>query len=200
MTSADQNSHVELLTRACASTRSILERVTREQLTAPTPCREWLVRDLINHIVGATQFFADLAEQGSSPEDEEWPNYADGDFTAAFGQQARRALAGFSAPGAMDRIMALPIGPAPGSRCIQVATGEIFVHGWDLAQATGQAMPPDEGVADALLSSEWMALCAEVRNGDPPVFAPEIDVPSEAPAAARLAGFLGRDPNWPGRQ
>ena len=94
MTSADQNSRVELLTRACASTRSILEHVTREQLADPTPCREWLVRHLINHVVGATQFFADLAEQGFSPEDEAWPDYADGDFTTAFGQQVRRAVAG----------------------------------------------------------------------------------------------------------
>jgi uncharacterized protein (TIGR03086 family) len=100
----------------------------------------------------------------------------------------------------MERIMALPTGPAPGSRCIQVATGEIFVHGWDLAKAAGQPMPPGAGVADALLSSDWMQLCAEVRNGDPPVFAAEIDVAHEAPTIDRLAAFLGREPSWSGRR
>lgn len=88
-------------------------------------------------------------------------------------------------------------GRAPGSRCIQVATAEIFVHGWDLARATGQLMPPDAGVADALLSSWWASLCAEVRQNDPPPVAPEIDVPRDAPALDRLTVFLGRNPGWP---
>ena len=189
-------SQVELLARACASTGGMLTNVTRDQLTHPTPCDDWRVHDLIDHIVGATDFFADLAERGSSAEGREWPSYSDGEFIAAFGRQASRVVAAFSAPGVMERIMLLPTGPAPGSRCIEVATGEIFVHGWDLAKAAGQAMPSDEGVAEALLSSAWLSLCAEVRNGDPSVFAPEIHVSPGAPAADRLAGFLGRDPNW----
>jgi uncharacterized protein (TIGR03086 family) len=191
------SSQVELLARACAWTGGVLTNVTSEQLTHPTPCGDWRVHDLINHIVGAADFFADIAERGSSPEGREWPSYSDGDFAAAFGRQASRVVAAFAAPGAIERTMLLPTGPAPGTRCIQVATGEIFVHGWDLAKATGQAMPPDEGVAEALLSSEWLPLCAEVRNGDPSVFAPQIHVSLEAPASGRLAGFLGRDPNWP---
>lgn len=200
MISVDQASPAGLLRRACASTQAVLENVTREQLALSTPCSDWHVRDLVDHIVGATDFFADLAEQGSSPEGREWPDYAEGDFAASFGQQARRAVVAFSAPGAMERIMVLPTGPGPGSRCIQVATGEIFVHGWDLAKATGQAVPADEGVADALLSSDWLSMCADARNADPSVFAPEIHVPGEAPAVDRLAGWLGRDPNWPGGQ
>ncbi len=200
MVSIGQISQIELLTRACASTRSIVENVPREQLALSTPCHDWHVHDLIDHIVGATDFFADIAELGSSPEDREWPSYADGDFIRSFGEQARRVVTAFSAPGAMEQTMVLPTGPAPGSRCIQVATGEIFVHGWDLAKSTGQDMPPDRGVADALLSSEWSSMCADVRNADPSVFAPEIPAPREGPAIDRLVGFLGRDPSWSGGQ
>jgi uncharacterized protein (TIGR03086 family) len=196
MMSDDQTSQVQLLTGASTSTRNILENVTSEQLTHPTPCNDWQVRDLIDHIVGATRFFADIAEQGSSPEGQDWPGYADGDFVSSFAEWAGRAVAGFSAAGAMQQNMLLPTGPTPGSRCMQVATAEIFVHGWDLARATGQSMPPDAGVADALLSSWWASLCAEVRQNDPPPFAPEIDVPRDAPALDRLTGFLGRDPGW----
>jgi uncharacterized protein (TIGR03086 family) len=197
----EQTARVEVLMRACASTGSILGNVTREQLALPTPCSDWPVHDLINHIVGATRFFADLAEWGSSPEGQEWPSFADGDFASSFGEQANRAIAAFSAPGAMERIMVLPTEPTPGARCIQVATGEIFVHGWDLARATGQAMPADGGVAGALLSSAWlMSLCDEVRNDGTSPFAAELAIPAEAPAADRLVGFLGRDPSWPGGQ
>ena len=197
MVAADQTSQPGLLERACASTQTVLENVAREQLALPTPCGDWHVHDLIDHIVGAMDFFADVAELGSSPEGREWPDYSDGDFVGSFGREARRAVAAFSAPAAMERIMVLPTGPAPGSRCIQVATGEIYVHGWDLAKATSQATPADEGVADALLSSDWPSMCAEVRSADPSVFAPEVHVLGGAPAIDRLAGLLGRDPGWP---
>jgi uncharacterized protein (TIGR03086 family) len=199
VTFGDEASPAEILTRACESTRSILGNVTREELALPTPCADWPVRDLVNHIVGATRFFADIAGAEPAAEGKEWPSYADTDFVTAFGQHAHRAIAAFSAPAAMEQIMALPTGPAPGSRCIQVATGEIFVHGWDLARATGQPMPPGTEVADELLSSDWIQLCDEVRNGDPPVFAAEIDVRHDAPAIDRLAAYLGREPSWSGR-
>lgn len=196
LASTDGASRVEWLSRACASTAVNLSELTRDQLASPTPCDGWQVRDLINHIVSATRFFADLAEHGSSAAGQEWPTYSDGDFAAAFGEQADRLVAAFSVPGAMDRVMALPTGPAPGSRCIQVATGEIFIHGWDLARAIGQAAPCDEGVAEALLASDWIGMCADVRDSDPSVFSPEVSVPRTATAVDRLAGFLGRDPAW----
>ena len=187
---------VEVLTRACTSTGSILDNMTSEQLALPTPCSNWPVHELINHIVGATRFFGDLAEWGSSPAGQDWPSYADGDFATSFGEQARRTIAAFSAPGAMERIMVTPAGSMPGWQCIQVAMEEIFVHGWDLAKASGQAMP-DGGVADALLASEWMmSLCDEVRNDGTAPYATVIDVAAEASATDRLAGFLGRDPSW----
>ncbi len=198
MISGDQASPVGILARACASTRSILRNVTRGQLALPTPCGEWQVHDLIGHIVGATRFFAEVAELGASPAGQEWPDYSAGDFAASFEEYSRRAVAAFSAPDAMDKPMLLPSGPTTGARTIEVATGEIFVHGWDLAKATGQADRADEDVAAALLASPWVSLCEEVRGSDQPPFAPEIRVPPEAPAADRLAAFLGRDPDWPG--
>jgi uncharacterized protein (TIGR03086 family) len=189
----------DLLTRACASTRSVLAGVSEEQMAQPTPCTDWAVRDLVTHIVGAMQFFADLAELGASPEDEEWPDYTRGDFVGTFDRQVARATAGFAAPGAMDKIMALPTGPTPGSITIQVATGEMFMHGWDLAAAvggTGGRDALDDGVADALLLSDWMVLCVQVRGADPAVFAPEIEPADDASATERLVAFLGRDPAW----
>jgi len=115
MTFGDQDSPVEILISACESTRSILENVTRDQLALHTPCEDWPVHDLIDHIVSATRFFADIAGAEPAAEGEEWPSYADADFVTAFGQHSRRVIAAFSAPAAMERIMALPTGPAPGS-------------------------------------------------------------------------------------
>jgi hypothetical protein len=60
-----------------------------------------------------------------------------------------------------------------------------------LAKSTARKCLPIRGVADALLSSEWPSMCADVRNGDPSDFAPEIHVPREGHAIDRLVGFLG---------
>jgi uncharacterized protein (TIGR03086 family) len=195
-----------LLARACASTRNVLAAVREEQLAAPTPCADWTVHDLIVHLVDGTNFWADLAESGEMPDYRSWPDYSGTDFAADFEGHAARAVAGFAAPGMMDKPMVLPTGPAPGSLAVQVATGEIFVHGWDLATALRgtdvdepgrrAAAAMDDGVAVALLLSDWLVLCVQVRGADPAVFAPEIGTPDDAPAADRLAAFLGRDLAW----
>jgi uncharacterized protein (TIGR03086 family) len=196
----EQTSQTDPLRRACELTRSILAAVSADQLELATPCQDWRVSDLIDHIVGAAGFFADVAELGASPGDREWPRYRNGDFVASFDAHARRILAAFEAPGALDRTVLLPTGPTPGARCMEVIAGEMFVHGWDLARATGQAVPQPAGqdVAGWLLASHWPALCAEVRAADGSVFAPARRVPADAPAVDRLAAFLGRDPGWPG--
>jgi uncharacterized protein (TIGR03086 family) len=186
----------EILRRACESTGTIVDNVHRDQLDEATPCGKWNVADLINHIIGATEFFADLGEHGSSPEDAEWPTYTDGDYVTLFASQTRRLLDAFAAPGVMDRIMELPTGPSPGSLVIQVATGEIFVHGWDLGKAAGQPLPSDRRVAQALWASDWPGLSAAVRNEHPSVFAPEVPVAAERPVIDRLVAFLGRNPDW----
>ena len=192
-----------LLARACASTRNVLAAVSEDQLAAPTPCADWTVHDLIVHIVDGMNFWADLAESGEMPDYRSWPEYSGSDFAGDFEGHATRAVAGFSAPGMMDKPMVLPTGPAPGSLAVQVATGEIFVHGWDLAtavrgKAAGDRPAPvmDDGVAATLLLSDWLVLCVQVRGADPAVFAPEIEPPDDAPAADRLAAFLGRDLAW----
>lgn len=199
MVSDEKVSPIAVLESACASTGAVLGRVRPDRLDGATPCSEWRVRDLIDHLVGAVTFFGDLAESGSSPEDEEWPVYSNGDFSALFNEQARRTVAAFAAPGAMTRIMALPTGPTPGAGVIEVATGEIFVHGWDLARAVGKPLPPGEDeVAAALLASGWPALCDQVRSGEALVIAPPVAVAATASPVDRLVAHLGRDPNWPG--
>jgi len=194
-----------LLARACASTRNVLAAVREGQLAAPTPCADWTVHDLIVHIVDGTNFWGDLAESGEMPDYRSWPDYSGTDFVGDFEGHAARAVAGFAAPGMMDKPLVLPTGPAPGSLAVQVATGEIFVHGWDLATALrgtavdepGRPAPPmDDEVAAALLLSDWLVLCVQVRGNEPAVFAPEIEPSDDTPAADRLAAFLGRDPAW----
>jgi uncharacterized protein (TIGR03086 family) len=182
---------VETLQRAFASTEGVLANVSADQLDLPTPCVSWRVRDVVNHIVGGSTYFAVTAETGAAPPFSEG-DYTTGDYKAEFRAGADRAVAAFSAPDAMDKIMKLPFGDFPGSVFVLVAANDIFTHGWDLAKATGQSTDLDPVIAAPLLEAAQL-IPDEFRGpeGQAP-FGPKVDVPASGTAADKLAGFMGR--------
>jgi uncharacterized protein (TIGR03086 family) len=184
-----------LLSRVCVLADTALSEVDDEQLTLPTPCSEWVVQGLMEHIVSATDFFADVAELGAVPDDRDWPEYRADELAPAFRGHARRLVAAFERNGAMSRSMLLPSGPTTGSICIQVAAGELFVHGWDLRRSTGQP-DVDPDIADVLLASDWMSLCDQVRASSAPPIGPTVTTSDGAPSIQRLVAYLGRDPHF----
>jgi uncharacterized protein (TIGR03086 family) len=78
-------------------------------------------------------------------------------------------------------------------------TQELTVHAWDLATALGRADLLDESLAMITEQAARQFVPAELRGGPVP-FGPVVDVPPDAGPYARLAGWLGRDPNWAGHQ
>ena len=61
---------VELLQRVVDETTRIVDNVNEDQLGNATPCTEWTVRDIVNHITGGATMFAISAEQGKFPDDQ----------------------------------------------------------------------------------------------------------------------------------
>lgn len=185
----------EALRRAFASTATVLSGVSPDQMADPTPCASWTVRDLVNHIVGGPTFFAVTAETGAAPTGGEAPDFAAGDFRTAFDEGSKRAVAAFSAEGAMDQPMQLPFGELPGSVFVFVAAIDTFTHGWDLAKATGQATDLDPTLATQLLDVARATLSDDVRGPDGQApFGPKVDVVNPSCPADELAGFMGRRP------
>jgi uncharacterized protein (TIGR03086 family) len=186
----------DTLEQAFASTARILANVGPDQLDGPTPCRSWKVRDLVNHIAGGATFFAVIAETGEAPgRGGAGPDFTQGDFCAAFGEGAKRAVSAFRAEGVMDKVMTLPFGQLPGAVFVNIAATDTFVHGWDLAKATGQSTDLEPALATELLAGARVALPDTMRGPDgQAAFGPKVDVPESAPPADQLAGFLGRNP------
>jgi uncharacterized protein (TIGR03086 family) len=186
----------DVLERACQSTAAILAMVQAADLDRPTPCASWNVRDVVNHIVGGTGFFAELAENGAVTErGDDDAEFTATDFAATFRQEAERLVAAFRAPGAMTKPMKLPFGELPGSVCVWIAAGDIFTHGWDLAKATGQPTDLEPDVATRLLAQIEPILPDQMRGPDgQAAFGPRVEIASSAPAADRLAAFEGRQP------
>ena len=178
------------LEAAIASTRSVLGGVSKDQLDAATPCASWKVRELLNHIVGGQQFFAAMVSgEAFSPGAHDW--WA-GDFGADFDTNAKECVAAFSAPGAMEKMLHLPFGDMPGAGFVGLAATDTFVHGWDLAKATGQDTNLDPDLAAGLLVGAKAFIQDWIRGDEPMPFGPEQQAGSGTSAADELAAFLGR--------
>jgi uncharacterized protein (TIGR03086 family) len=183
--------------RAVTSTAEIVKATPAAKLDAPTPCTEWDVRALLNHVIGtlwlAEALFGDQAPRypmapGSLPP----ADLADGDPAAAYAKAAAAALAAASAGDALTRLHLTPLGEMPGPGLAGFTTLDILVHGWDLARATGQPADLDGRLAAHVLGFAEQALATpEGRAGR---IGPAVPVAADAPVTQRLVAFLGRRP------
>ncbi len=183
--------------RAVRSSRPVLVAVLPEQLDDPTPCASWKVRDLINHMVQAPDFAATVASTHDfSNHRGDDVDHASGDYLAAYNAATNRALDAFRAEGAFEGSVKMPFGELPAAAFATIATGDAFVHGWDLATATGQAAGTlDPALAEELLVEVVPLLPDDLRGADGAApFGPRVEVADDALAADKLAGFLGRQP------
>lgn len=184
----------ELLARCFASTRGVLANVTPEQLEgAETPCASWSVKELVDHIVNGTTWFATIAETGAPPGEDVFPAFTPDTLVDVFDAGSARAVKAFAADGAMERIMHLPFGDLPGAAFVFIACGDTFTHGWDLAKATGQSTDLDPLTAVELLEIARPMLPDAFRGEDGQApFGPEQEVPAGATEADKVAAFMGR--------
>ena len=179
----------EVLEQTIATTRGVLAGVSRDQLDDQTPCAQWKVSDLINHIVGGQYFFAGgvLGEPPAGATD-----FAAGDFVADFDAGARRCVEAFNGDGVMEKMLTLPFGQMPGTAFVGLAATDTFTHGWDLAKATGQNTDLAPELATALLAGARQSIQPAFRSADGAVFGLEQSAPAGASKADELAAFLGR--------
>jgi uncharacterized protein (TIGR03086 family) len=180
---------------ACASTERIIDGVRPAHLSNPTPCPDWDVRALLNHVTGTLHLGASLLSD-SMPTVKMAPGeLPDADLVGDDPAKAYRlgveALLAAAAGDALERPHATPIGEMPGAVLGGFTTLDILVHGWDLATATGQdqALPAD--LAETVLGFAHQTITDDSRQ---PRIGPAIEVDPAASATARLVGYLGRQP------
>lgn len=153
------------------------------QLDAPTPCEDWDVRALMNHMLQTQQYFVAAARgQDVSPPGGTPPSILSADPVADFRNGRAESLYVFSEDGVIEKT-----GPALG-----IAFADQLLHGWDLAKATDQDTTMPYGLPEAAYEIVHGAFTAEQRKG---VFAPEIPVPDDATAQVKLLAYSGRDPS-----
>ncbi|MDQ1395891.1 MAG: hypothetical protein QOG64_1150 [Acidimicrobiaceae bacterium] len=193
ITEGDDMDSVALMKRVVAETEAIVDRIDPDQMGAATPCQQWTVRDVVNHITGGATMFAECVEHGSVGDDRlaalTSGDNLGADYKAAFHTAADRAVASFDQPGALDKMVKLPFGEMPGGIALNIAVFDVTTHACDLAQATGQRIEDEELLETALAVGRQM-IGPELRQ--PGLFDAEQEPPEGASAAQRLLAFAGR--------
>jgi uncharacterized protein (TIGR03086 family) len=160
-----------------------------DQFADPTPCSDWDVHKILDHLIETMDIYGDLA-RGTMPQEGEERRYDDP--VAAFDVIAGRARSAFAAPGYLEAISDTPIGPQPGRVVVQHVVNELVAHGWDLARGTGQDTDLVPRIADNVLAS-WQAFLGTWDRSGNPNFTAERDAPADATPADRVAAYLGRE-------
>lgn len=175
------------LARSLSAVGDLVGGIRDDQWPAPTPCTEWTVRDLVNHLVVANLVFvANLCDR-TPPE--RGADHLGDDPVAAYRDSGAALQAAFDQPGVTERTYRTPIGTLPGAELLQLRVTDLLVHGWDLAQATGQPADLPEDLAEQVLTFSLAALADVPREGR---FGPAQPVAADAPAIERLVACLGR--------
>ncbi len=137
--------------QALSSTRRFLVGVEANQWSNMTPCDEWDVRSVANHIVAGNLWAAELAT-GRTIDDV--GDRLDGNQLGdrpieAFDRSADAAAHAFEIPGVLEAPCAVSYGPVPGSVYLGHRFLDVLIHGWDIAIATGQESTLDPSLVEA---------------------------------------------------
>lgn len=175
----------------------LAEAVTDEQLSAPTPCPEMAVRNLLGHLLGLSVAFRDAGRKDLGATTDTGPEAVEPDIGPGWREELPKVLDELSevwrdpeAWTGMTRAGGIDL---PGAVAAAVAADELVIHAWDLARATGQEYAPDPA---ALQASHDFLLASVDDPGRDSIFGPVVPVPAGAPLLDRAVGLSGRDPGW----
>jgi uncharacterized protein (TIGR03086 family) len=182
---------VALLEQVYDHADGVLAEIGPDHHELPTPCTEWNVHELVDHMIGGVHFIAS-AVAGDEPPAGDPPDVATHREPAKeFRMAAERSLAVWRTGGALDGSVQLGPIELPAQVALGINQVDILTHCWDVCVALGVDRSIDPALAEAVLAVARMITSDELRGGR---FAPSVAIADDAPAHDRLAAFLGRRP------
>ena len=178
-----------------ASLQPVVHGVSDQEMGATTPCTEYDVRAVANHLLGTVEAFRRVG--ATEPLDPQDPWGLNGDhlgesWRQELSQKLRDLADAWSQPDAWEG--EAMDGAIPRQRLGDMGYVEVMLHGWDLARATGQEVEYDDAAAERAL--EIMEQIGEEGRSHG-AFGPEVTVSDEASTFEKVLGKAGRDPQWP---
>lgn len=190
LVAVEEEIQLDRLARSFAAVGELIDAIGPGQWSAPTPCLDWSVHRLVEHLVGKNLVFAAvLAEQPLPQRGDGMPS---DQLARAYRDSAAVLLDAFGQPGVLDHSYQGPLGAATGGERLKIRMYDLLAHGWDLAQALGRSaadLPEDAAEASLVFAR---ADGRAVRPGGG-CFGPPRPAADAAPPIVRLVAFLGRD-------
>lgn len=186
---------LETYRRSLSEFTDRVSQVAPEQWSEPTPCPDWDVRALVNHVVSEDRWTVPLfagetieAVGGRFKGDQ-----LGADPIGAARDAAAHADLAVSGAGNLDRTVHLSIGDTPAEEYLRQLIAEHLIHGWDLAVAVGAE--PRLDAAAVHECARWFAgRVTDYQQGS--LIRPGVGVAADADEQDRLIAAFGRDPNW----
>ena len=177
--------------RATAHFGDLVHKIDAVQWGSPTPCSDWDVRALVNHLVYEARWAPPLLAGRTI---EEVGEQFEGDLLGADPQTSyddalSAASTAITAPGALEREVHLSYGDTPAAEYLAQLTCDFVIHAWDLARGIG---------ADDTLDPDLVAWVDDVARPQAAMLAasglfdPPIDVPDDADPQTKLLALFGR--------
>lgn len=184
----------EHLPSIVAALQPVIQGVRPDGLDDPTPCEDWTVGRLVNHLLGTVEAMRRVGAGESLDPDDPWGTGGDhlserwqsdlaellSRFADAWQQPA--SWEGEAMDGAMPRALVGDMGFV-----------EVMLHGWDLARATGQDVTYDDAAGERAREIMEQIGANGRQHG---VFGPQVEVPDDVEAFDRALALAGRDPGW----
>ncbi len=172
-----------------AIVNGLMAGLTPEHRDMATPCSEWNVHELVEHMVHGGHAMAGALE-GAEPPDETPDFMVNGPVSAWAAMEAHLAAA--ATDERLHSLHQMPFGEVPGEAVLSIIVADHLTHAWDVAQATGQPFDCSDELATFSLHV-WKGLVpAEGRTDGR--FGPAIDPGADASPVDQLVGYTVRQP------
>lgn len=184
------------LADAAGALTDLVRSIEPAELDLPTPCAEYDVRALLNHLLYWGPWLEAAARKQPPPAVEGGERDADlmgGDWAGALVKQVEAIVDALGQPGALAGTTTMGGGELPASMIGDMVLAEWVLHGWDLARATSRTVRCDPEVASAART----AVAAMAPQGrEMGIFSAVVSVPGTATDLAHALALSGRDPAW----
>jgi len=186
----------ELHRRSVEGFAALLDACDGTSWAGPTPCPDWDVRALVNHIVYEDLWTVPLMEGATLDEvGDRFEGDLLGDDPVAAARSACETATMAAASGVVaGRTVHLSFGDTPAEEYAYQLAADHVIHGWDLAAAIGADRTIDPDLVAVL--TPWFAEREELFRAAGAIGERPSDPLSTDDPQARLLIAFGRDPDW----
>jgi uncharacterized protein (TIGR03086 family) len=184
----------DLYARSVNNFAALVTQVGDDQWQLSTPCTDWNVRQLVNHLVYEEMWSAPLFDGATIADvgDRFEGDLLGDDPQTTAATAAATATGAVLTPGAMDRTVHLSFGDTPAEEYVSQLFADHVVHGWDLAVAIGADRAIDPDTLAYLVP--WFEQREEMYRGGGAI-APRVELGADASEQDRFIAAFGRDPS-----